>query len=310
MSVENLLWQEKPNPEKFRFTVPASLAARFASCPEDVKLASFEKELPEDALSDFRMVADWVADWAFLLKKSPGFVLPVLPESLDDLSLRYAYSLICRALGELNNRYGYFFDVRDQGLDYKKEAIPVSKTKDSTGFHTDSTAASYFPDVVGLLCLNPAAVGGDSLLANAANLYENMRQHYPEFIAVLSSELLRDVITPGTVQDMEAILANKVPVFQQDEVGFLFRYMRFWTEKAYEKTGIQPPAGLKESLDAVDEFFNQDENLISFRMERGAILLINNRFLCHNRTAFLEPEEDEPARLLVRAWMNFPASIA
>jgi hypothetical protein len=86
--------------------------------------------------------------------------------------------------------------------------------------------------------------------------------------------------------------------------------MRFWIEKAYEKTGIQPPAGLKESLDAVDEFFNQDENLISFRMERGAILLINNRFLCHNRTAFLEPEEDEPARLLVRAWMNFPASIA
>jgi hypothetical protein len=285
--------------------LPEALVNIIAACDEDLMKASLDKELPEGAQDAFRMVRDWVSEWSVFLKKSPGFVLPELPEYWNDLSLRFAYSLICRALGELNGRYGYFFDVKDQGLDYKKEAIPVSKTRDSTGFHTDSTASSYFPDLVGLLCLYPAAFGGDSLLTNAANLHHHLKDQHPEFIEVLSSGLLRDVITPGSIQDNQAILANKVPVFQEDESGFLFRYMRFWTEKAYEKTGTVPPAGLIESLDAVDDFFNHESNLLSFRMERGAILMISNRFLCHNRSAFFDAEEGKPARLLVRAWINF-----
>lgn len=285
--------------------MPEALISLLANQKTHCMEGAMEEQLPLEARSDYQLVSKWVLEWHHQLKQSPGFVLPELPGNWDDLRLRYAYSLICHALGKLNARYGYFFDVRDQGLDYKKEAIPVSKTKDSTGFHTDSTAADYFPDVVGLLCLYPAATGGDSLLANAANLYENMSLHHRELMEVLSSELLRDVITPGTVQNTEAILSNKVPVFQEDQHGFLFRYMRFWTEKAYEKTGILPPAGLKASLDAVDEFFNQDENLLSFRMERGEILFISNRFLCHNRSAFFDPEPGQPPRLLVRSWINY-----
>ena len=304
MRVENLVWKKEQLHNHHSVPVDETVADCLASAADAVMEESLLSDLPDEAQEDFRLVSEWISTRAEFLRESPGFIIPQLPEEWSDLRLRYGYSLICRALGKLNDRYGYFFDVKDQGLDYKKEAVPVSKTRDSTGFHTDSTASSYYPDFVGLLCLHPAEDGGDSLLSNAANLYDYIRLQHPGFLDVLTSGLLRDVITPGSVQDKEAILANKVPVFQEDAQGFLFRYMRFWTEKAYEKTGSPIPSGLIESLNAVDNFFNQDSNILSFRMKRGDILLINNRFLCHNRTAFSEPGPGKPARLLVRAWIN------
>jgi hypothetical protein len=40
-------------------------------------------------------------------------------------------------------------------------------------------------------------------------------------------------------------------------------------------------------------------------MERGDLLFINNRFLCHNRTGFENHPHIEKARTLVRTWINF-----
>ncbi|MGV2389786.1 MAG UNVERIFIED_CONTAM: TauD/TfdA family dioxygenase [Microcystis novacekii LVE1205-3] len=74
--------------------------------------------------------------------------------------MRLIYAFISRIFGLLNQRYGYFFDVIDRGMDYTKEAIPVSMTNAETGYHTDSTAKNYFPDIVGLLCLASADEGG------------------------------------------------------------------------------------------------------------------------------------------------------
>jgi hypothetical protein len=166
------------------------------------------------------------------------------------------YAMISRSLGYLNNRYSYFFDVQDRGLDYTKEAIPVSKTKAETGYHTDSTAKHYLPDVVGLLCLQPARSGGESLITNAANLLNFLKERNPTWNELLHSPLCRDVITPGTVQDLEAIRANDIPLFQYEpEGGVTFRYMRYWIESALEKLQEPTPAGLTELLDSIDGYF-------------------------------------------------------
>jgi hypothetical protein len=190
----------------------------------------------------------------------------------------------------------------DRGLDYTKEAIPVSKTKAETGFHTDSTAKNYLPDIVGLLCLQPALQGGESLITNAANLLNHLYSVYPEYVDLLERPLYRDVITPGTTQNTDAVRANDIPLFQFDkEDGVIFRYMRYWIESALEKLQEPTPIGLTETLNAVDAFFSLPENTLCFKMNRGDILFVNNRFLCHNRTAFTDG--DKP-RVFVRAWIN------
>lgn len=236
------------------------------------------------------------------LFNAPGAVRLCVEEKYTDEELRILYAMLCRSLGYLNNRYSYFFDVKDQGLDYTKEAIPVSKTKAETGYHTDSTSKHYYPDIVGLLCLQPAANGGESLIANAANLLMYLNQNYPHLSEVLHRPLCRDVITPGTVQDLDAIRDNAIPIFQYDEHGgVIFRYMRFWIESALSKLNEPFPLELQEALNAIDLFFARSEHAMCFRLNRGDMLLVNNRFICHNRTAFIDGEKP---RVYVRAWIN------
>jgi hypothetical protein len=236
------------------------------------------------------------------LYNAPGALRLSTNDNYSYEDLRLLYAIISRSLGYLNNRYTYFFDVKDRGLDYTKEAIPVSKTKAETGYHTDSTAKHYFPDIVGLLCLQPAFSGGESLVTNAANLLQHLQQNFPHLAELLHTPLCRDVITPGTVQDLDAIRSNDIPLFQYDESGgVIFRYMRYWIESALEKLNEPAPEGLKDLLNEIDRFFAQPEHAMCFRLERGQMLFVNNRFICHNRTAFIDG--DKP-RVYVRAWIN------
>jgi alpha-ketoglutarate-dependent taurine dioxygenase len=238
------------------------------------------------------------------LRTNPGFVLIRPGSDYQDDDLRQLYALFGRSIGQINDRYGYFFDVIDQGLDYTKAAIPVSKTKASTGYHTDSTAKEYVPDVVGLLCLHPGFRGGESLITNAANAYELIRRDNPKSLDELEKPVIRDVITPGSENSTAAILENTFPVFQVNEDGFLFRYMRYWIESAHAKTSKELPVYLKQGMDTIDEFFSREDSTVEFRMERGDMLFLNNRFLCHNRRAF-EDHPAMPSRRLVRSWINF-----
>jgi hypothetical protein len=240
--------------------------------------------------------------WKSQLLHAPGGIRLVMEGNYSDAELRVLYAMVSRLLGYLNNRYSYFFDVQDRGLDYTKEAIPVSKTKAETGYHTDSTAKHYYPDIIGLLCLQPALSGGESLMTNAANLLIHLHEKFPELTNLLHTPLCRDVITPGTVQDLTAIRANDIPLFQYDDQGgVIFRYMRYWIESALEKLEEPAPAGLKDVLNAIDSFFAHPENAMSFRLNRGDMLFVNNRFICHNRTAFVDG--DKP-RVYVRTWIN------
>jgi hypothetical protein len=239
------------------------------------------------------------------LKSNPGFFLIRCNNTFSDKVLREIYAIYSILLGNLNNRYEYFFDVVDQGLDYKKAAIPVSKTRETTGYHTDSTAKEYLPDVVGLLCLHPAVHGGDTLLANSADLYNHLQKNFSSSLKEMEYPIMRDIITPGSANDVKAIFNNSFPIFSFPKEGFTFRYMRYWIEIAFSKTGQKPNSDLIKGLDATDAFFSEKKNNVQFRMERGDILFINNRFLCHNRTSFLDDECRKEKRTLVRTWINF-----
>lgn len=81
--------------------------------------------------------------------------------------------------------------------------------------------------------------------------------------------------------------------------------MRFWIESAHQKTRIPLNEKLLAGLDEIDHFFSKAENLIQFRMNRGELLFLNNRFLCHSRTNFEDAPENNTVRRMVRAWINF-----
>lgn len=299
MIAEHQVWSSLPTADDITVHLPEQVTSALLS---EFNLDEWINQPNQADLKTLSLLTPLSSQWLKQLNASPGALRLKTAAHYTDFELRHLYALTSRALGWLNNRYSYFFDVLDRGLDYTKEAIPVSKTKAETGFHTDSTAKHYFPDIIGLLCLQPAKSGGESLITNAANLFHYITVQHPDLKEILQQPWCRDVITPGTVSNTEAILANDIPIFQSDtEGGIIFRYMRYWIESAQIKLGHEIPSKLTKTLDIIDSYFAAPEHAMCFRLERGDMLFVNNRFLCHNRTAF---EDGEKPRLYVRTWIN------
>ncbi|MEX0305064.1 MAG: TauD/TfdA family dioxygenase, partial [Leisingera sp.] len=76
--------------------------------------------------------------------------------------------------------------VRDIGANANDPNTRIYQTHDRQTFHTDSA------DVVGLLCLQEAREGGDSLLVSAEAIYNRMRADRPDLLERLFDPLATD----------------------------------------------------------------------------------------------------------------------
>lgn len=275
-----------PVPHALRRTLPSADRAEAAL---DALLAG----APVPAL-DVSRLSDALAG-------TDGHVILRAPSHWTDAQLRWTYVVVLRQLGALNDRYGQLFDVVDRGVDHTTTNAPISKTKAATGMHTDSSDARYNPDLVALLCLQPGSVGGQSLIAHAADLLARLRQEHPGLETVARQAFPRDVVTPGLQDHHAAIEANAIPVFADDAHGLVFRYMRYWTERAMTKLGREIPEELTRLFDFIDA--DMARHALRFSLGRGDMLIANNRTVVHGREAF----EDLPGaarRCLVRAWVD------
>ncbi len=238
---------------------------------------------------------------AALGPKGPGVVwlhgFPTDPEAA-----RLAYlALGCRLGAPLEN-YGRLYDIQDLGISHLDEPIPVSQTKHTTTFHTDSARRETLPGYVGLLCLQDA-VGGDSQLASASVVHEEMHKEAPHLLARLYRDYVRDIVTPGTERTDAALHANRFPVFHasagRDELTL--RYMRYWIEKGAERAELELTEEDVEAMDMLDELFADKALHAQLHLNPGDVIFFDNRDLAHNRT----PYEDLPGehRHLVRMWL-------
>ncbi len=226
--------------------------------------------------------------------------------TITDNELRFIYLVLCLEMGTLSTRYDRLYDVYDRGGDYTTQRIPVSQTKASTNFHTDSTSVNSFPDIIGLLCINQAKEGGESLLASALEAHEQLKQTEPRLLELLYKDFVRDIITPGDQVSLEQLRKNTFPVFSEGKYtdGVSFRYMRYWIETGAQKSNNPLSDTAIKALDYLDDFMNDDKHQLQLKLERGDILFANNHTIAHNRTAYIDHEEKEKKRLLVRTWIH------
>ena len=185
-----------------------------------------------------------------------------------DQQLKSLYYFITKGIKELYNRYEELCEAKDRKLNSTKEAIHVSK------------------------------------LANTTNLYDGCKKNHPDRVEILKEKIIRDVITPGQDTDKKAILKNRFPVFCVDQDSFQFRYMRYWIITGHERTQTQIAPELIAALDNIDEYLSNPENVLDYRLDRGDIMLVNNHFICHNRTAYEDTQDGGKQRTMIRAWIN------
>ena len=204
---------------------------------------------------------------------------------------------------------------------------PTKRLTDHELLRARPTAKDKVFDVVGLLCIRPAAKGGEFAVANACNAFCGLDTHMPRFIMYeLMRPLPRDVIEKGKGKGAAAedfvsnlarskemlqlrILRNAFPIFEvaKDDSGCLevdrrmrFRYMRFWVESGHQKAGLRVSPMLRLAMDFLD---HELEQFCCFKapLEAGDIVMCNNHLIAHARESF---KDGKRPRHKVRAWIQ------
>jgi hypothetical protein len=188
--------------------------------------------------------------------------------------------------------------VRDIGADSRDPNTRIYQTNERQTFHTDSA------DVVGLLCLNEAKQGGDSLLVSAVTLYNELRRERPDLLALLFEEIATD--RRGEVPAGEKPYFT-IPVFNW-HAGFLtVIYQRQYIDSA-QRFADAPRLTTRhvEALDCFDRLANDSRLNFSMRLEPGDMQFVYNHSLLHDRTGFTDWPEPWRKRHMLRLWLSVP----
>lgn len=246
--IADTTWQHIP---------PAALAR------DIVRLEQWSKQQPNpiQAWQRDSLSLPWIESLANTiyerLTNGPGFCLVrgVAMEQSPWLQ-RLVYLATGTALGNVLENYGRLYEVKDRGVCYKKQAVPISMTRSATGFHTDSSARLVEPDFISLLCIQPGRSGGESRLCSAVTAHDYLAKTAPELLEELCQPMIRDVVTPGVDKDLSRIRANAFPVFAPTG-QFTFRYMRYWIETGHRRAEVPLTAKQLTALDALDSALEQ-----------------------------------------------------
>lgn len=196
------------------------------------------------------------------------------------------------------------YSVRDEGYslerDFGKAGVRTSKTTSAFGFHTDSPSrmAGHTPDVLGLLVLQTALRGGESIFVDGRAVYRTMLEERPEFVERLCRPFAVDrraELPPGEAPYMGVPVFTPAPAFQ-------VRYLRLYIEKGAELAGV---ALTDFERAALDYFEGVCERLaVRMTLQRGDIQFLNNVTHLHGRTAYEDHPEPERKRHYLRIWVG------
>jgi hypothetical protein len=186
--------------------------------------------------------------------------------------------------------------VRNVGLDADDPSVRIYQTNRRQTFHTDSA------DVVGLLCLETAAEGGESMLVSAATVYNEVLDRRPDLAALLFEPIATD--RRGEVPP-DADPYYTIPVLSWFDDALTVMYQRQYIDSAQRFDAIAPLSrDVVAALDLFDEIANDPTIHLRMELEVGDVQFVHNHSLLHDRMAFV----DHPGspRHLLRLWLSIP----
>lgn len=210
------------------------------------------------------------------------------------------YGLGCHlGLPRSQNAMGHMLGhVRDLGVKSSDPKVRLYQTNERQTFHTDSS------DVVGLLCLKTARVGGTSLLVSASTIFNEMYVQRPDLLELL----MQPIATDRRGEVPEGMLPYLlIPVFSFYEGHLTVFYQRQYIDSAqrFEDAPRLTPKHI-EALDMFDRLSNDPKLHLSMQLEPGDMQFVYNHALLHDRTAFEDWDDPTRKRHLLRLWLSIP----
>jgi hypothetical protein len=188
-------------------------------------------------------------------------------------------------------------DVTDQG---RSVADPTARGNELGGvplpFHSDGS------DLVGLFCLDSGADGGDSLVANAVAIHNDLVRSDPEVAALLYEPFpydLRGEQAPG------ARAWYTMPVFTRRGDRLFVRYIRPYIEASRRHPDApRPSPTARAALDRLDSLCADPQYRVAMGLREGDMQFVNNYHVLHGREAYQDDREAGKIRHLKRLWLE------
>jgi hypothetical protein len=239
------------------------------------------------------------------IEKGRGFVLirgvPVDRYPLNELEYifwgigtYFGTALSQNAKGEL------LAHVTDHGEQYGEVNVRGYTTRGAQKFHTDQS------DIVALLCVRKAKVGGLSSISSSMAVYnEFLKNRSPEDLKQLYEGFYYDrrgENRPGVAE----ITESKIPVFSYYSGHLSCRYVYTTIMQASKKMGVSLTSHETAVLDAFNELAARPDMRLDMDLQPGDIQLLNNHTVLHSRSGWEDFEEPDRKRLMIRLWLTPP----
>ena len=188
--------------------------------------------------------------------------------------------------------------VRDIGANPNDQNTRIYQTSQRQTFHTDSA------DVVGLLCVNEAKEGGDSLLVSAVTIFNQMVELRPDLVEYLFDPIATD--RRGEVPTGELPFLTIPPLSLENNLLTVF-YQRQYIDSAQRFSGVLKLSKKHiEALDLFDSLANNTSLHLSMRLRPGDMQFVYNHAFLHDRTGFVDWTDSSKKRHLLRLWLSMP----
>jgi hypothetical protein len=165
--------------------------------------------------------------------------------------------------------------------------------------HSDITA------MISLACWQQAEQGGESVVVSGVTVHDEMRRRAPQLLAPLYRGYHYHRLGEEG-PDEEPVTPYRVPVFAVRNSQLSCRYQRTGIAGGHKALGVPLADEDIAAFNLFDEIAKAPQNRLSFFLERGEMLVVNNYTLMHARTRFRNFPEPERQRRLIRLWLDRP----
>lgn len=219
---------------------------------------------------------------------------------VDDLSpdeIRRLYRALGAVMGTAvsQNAEGEFIaDVRDYGnggLDNSE--VRGHQTTSALRFHSDDG------DLALLLCVQPAANGGTSLIASAMTIYNELLRRAPHLLGLYYNGFVYE----NRGEEEPPAYRNAVFGYYHGQLTCRY-FLRDYVDSAWTKTHVPVSDLERHALDLFEALAARPGAATEYALRAGDLQLVNNNVVVHSRRAFTDASAGGQKRLLLRQWVN------
>ena len=286
-----------------RETLTVYLTARHLASLDAALSCVHEKQIPVESITrdDFPIndITDSINAWIAQVQDGYGMIIlsgfPVDKYTREEMGILHfgigAHFGTAMSQSVMGDRLGHVINVG--GKDPKERAYRNSM---ELAMHTDAC------DIVAMMCLQKAAIGGYSGYVSAMAIYNEVLARNPALMPVLlegfhyhrfGEEL------PG----QSPVTEDKIPVFSFKDGYMSINYLRSYIEMGAEELGVELSRDEVSALDLIDDIAHDETFALKFITQPGEAVFFNNLTILHNRTSFEDSDIESEKRHLLRLWL-------